>query len=404
MALYSYHGRDQQGNAISGQIEKSSDIDVAIYLSSKNITPVDIFLSKNIAVYKDTSDIFSPRIKEEELILFSRQMHTIYRSGLPINKGLEGLYNSLSSSALKQVIKDLITKLKEGLSLSQAMRYHPKVFSDFFSGMVEIGENTGQLTDTFNQIGNYIERDLSIKKSIQSAIRYPLFVLVSIIVALVVINLWVVPAFSHLFERLDADMPLATQWLLWLSNSIRYYFWLIILIFLGVLASLYYFRTTEKGRKIVDKNYYAIPFVGHILYKSGLAHYAFALSTLLKSGVSLNHAIRLSAGVINNRYLKGEILMIQESIRRGDSLYSAHQRRQIFSPLMLQMVHLGEETGALDTLLADIAESYEREIAFDIKRISASIEPLLVIILATFVGILALGIFLPMWSLFETSL
>jgi len=403
MPLFHYYGRDSQGKPVSGNVEQASDREVALYLSENNIIPVDITLKKNSNINFLLSKINNKKVIDEQLILFSRQMQTIYRAGLPLHKGLDALIHSLPNHSFKVILVDIAKRLRSGLSFSKAMQCHPEVFDQFFIGMVAVGEGSGQPEKAFSKIGDYLERDLLIKKNIKAVVRYPLFVLFSIVVALLTINFLVIPAFTELFSRLGNQLPLATQLLLGMSNFLTQYAGMLFVITVIVILVFRAYGNTTNGRLCIDRVYYKLPFVGKVLYKAGVARYTHALSSLLSANLTLNHAMALAAGVINNRYLKKEILLIKESVERGESLYSAHYQRQMFSPLVLQMIYLGEETASIDTLLAEVAESYEREIDYDINRISSAIEPLLILILAIFVGILAVGVFLPMWSLFEVS-
>lgn len=404
MTLFYYYGRDVQGNPISGDIDLISEREVLTYLSQNGITPVNIEQRKSNTLTSFFISIKNNKISDEQLILLSRQMYTIYHTGLPINKGLDGLTNSLNNVPLKTVLVDISKKLKAGLSFSKAMTFHPKVFNDFFIGMVVIGEATGKPIQAFKQIGDYLERDLAIKKNIQSAIRYPCFVLLSIFSALIAINFLVVPAFNQLFDRVGTSLPWATQLLLWTSEFFSQYIVLLSLILLLGILAFYFYRKTHSGRLRIDQLYYRLPFLGQIFYRASISRYAHSLSALLSANVALNKAIELAAEVVNNHYIRKEIMVIKSNIERGESIYGAHHKSHIFSPLVLQMVYLGEETASLAQLLDEVAKSYEREIDYDIKRLSATIEPLLILILAIFVGLLALGVFLPMWSLFENTL
>jgi len=401
MPLFHYYGRDPKGNAVSGELEQSSDRAVVLALAANNITPIEVTLKKPSLF--DVQLLKNHNISREQIILLTRQFYTICRSNLPINTGLDGLVNSLDPGPLKAVLADLSKQLKAGLSLSAAMKKHPTVFNNFYTGMVAIGEDSGHLKEVFENIGDYLERELVIKKNIATAVRYPIFVLFSIVIALITVNFWVVPAFSDLFERLNAELPLMTQLLLWMSHFATRYLWLILAIIFLLFVAFRLYQNTPAGRLKVNRIFYSLPLVGDIFYKAAVARYTHSLSVLIRANVTLDKAINLAAGVIDNVYFKEQILTVKNNIEHGDSLYKAHSQYSIFSPLILQMIYLGEQTASLDELLGEVAESYEREIDYETKRMSAVIEPLLILVLAIFVGILALGVFLPMWSLFESN-
>ena len=252
MAEFSYYGRDANGQAVSGNIEQHSPQDVAAYLSQNNIVPVTIQKNTSKNLLSDVTGMNKNRLSDEQLILFARQLFTIYQSGLPINKGLEGLLKSVNDNQQKNILSDIIKKLTSGLSLSKAMSDHPAVFNQFFIKMIAVGEVIGHPAQAFQQMADYLERDLTIKKNIKAAVRYPSFVLLSISVALVAINFFVVPAFRSLFNRIDADLPLATHVLLSMSEfSIRY----------GVVASIFLFflyialKIYRKSYGVLEEQY-----------------------------------------------------------------------------------------------------------------------------------------------------
>ena len=378
--------------------------DVVNYLSSKKIIPIKI---EEAIVKKDISQFLAKYIKgkrgvdNDQLIMFCRQMRTINKAGLPIIQGLEALSSSISPGVLQDALLDIIHRLESGLSLSQSMQHHPHIFNDLFVGMVKIGESTGKLDEIFGQMSMYISRDMETKKAMKAALRYPSFVLSAMIVALFVVNLMVIPAFADMFSRFGAELPITTKILLVTSQFFIQFWWLIIILMLAAVVGLLFWVKTPAGQLVWHKSKLLIPIIGPLINKAAMSRYVRSFSLMVSAGLPLNKAIELCADVIGNAYLSLKIRKIKSGIERGDSIYRTHYRSQMFSPLILQMINIGENSGQIDSLLIEVAESYEREVDYDLKSLSSKIEPLLILIMAGFVVILALGIFLPMWEMFN---
>jgi MSHA biogenesis protein MshG len=404
MINFSYYGRDEKGLAVYGSLERANESDVATYLTKKKITPIKIEVAERPAstnIFFNIKRFASKKVADEELIMFCRQMYTINKAGLPLIQGLEGLSASISSGPLKESLLDIIQRLETGLSLSQAMASHPNIFNNLFIGMMKIGEGTGNLDKVFLQMGVYISRDVETKKAIKSALRYPSFVMSAMVVALFVVNLMVIPAFADMFNRFGAELPLATQILLSTSYFFVNYWWLVVFLLVVGWVAIFYWVSTPEGKLVWHRCKLATPIIGPLINKAAMSRYVRSFSLMLSAGFPLNKAIGLCADVIDNQYLGIKIKKIKTDLERGDSLYRTHTRSGMFSPLVLQMINIGESSGQVDSLLMEVAESYEREVDYDLKSLSSKIEPLLIIVMAGFVVVLALGIFLPMWEMFN---
>lgn len=403
MTNFSYTGRDQYGAAVAGTVDRATDNDVANYLLKKNITPTSITVIKEEHSLLNTLRTYIEKksVSDESLIMFCRQMYTINKAGIPLIQGLTALSASIVAGPLKQCLLDIIDRLETGVALSVAMGNHKVIFSSLFIGMVKIGEQTGKLDTVFLQLSEYMTRDVETKKSIKAALRYPSFVLSAMVVALFVVNLMVIPAFADMFSRFDAALPLPTQILIATSNFFVNYWWLVVMLFIVLLAGAFSWRATPEGELFFHRNKLRIPIVGPLIHKAALSRYIRSFSLMLVAGVSINKAIGLCADIIDNTFLSQKIEKIKDGVERGDTLYATHKKSDMFSPLILQMISIGESSGQVDTLLMEVAESYEREVDYDLQSLSAKIEPLLIVVMAGFVVVLALGIFLPMWEMFS---
>ena len=404
MANFAYYGRDDKGSAVSGHIERSTEGDVVTYLSKNKIIPIKIEEASpesSMNNFFANNKWFAKKVTDEELIMFCRQMYTINKAGLPLIQGLESLSASIDDGVLKECLIDIIHRLESGVSLSMAMMHHTHIFNNLFVGMIKIGEGTGNLDTIFLQMSIYIGRDVETKKAIKSALRYPSFVMSAMVVALFVVNLMVIPAFADMFNRFGAELPLPTKILLATSTFFVDYWWLVLILLAVSIGGLIYWVGTDKGRYIWHRCKLKTPIIGPLINKAAMSRYVRSFSLMLSAGLPLNKAIGLCAEIIENSYLAVKIKKIKTDIERGDSIYRTHLRSDMFSPLVLQMINIGENSGQVDTLLMEVAESYEREVDYDLQSLSSKIEPILILVMAGFVVVLALGIFLPMWDMFS---
>lgn len=404
MGHFAYYGRNEKGVAVNGFVEKASEIDVANFLATKKIVPIKIEATKEKKSYDNLLSknlLVSNKVDADQLIMFCRQMRTINKAGLPLIQGLEALASSIPEGVLQKCLVDIIHRLESGLSLSAAMQHHRNIFNNLFIGMVKIGESTGKLDDIFWQMSIYISRDMETKKAMKSALRYPSFVLMAMIIALFVVNLMVIPAFADMFERFGAELPFATKALLLSSQFFIQYWWLVLIGLVISIVGLIFWVKTPDGEYIWHKSKLRIPILGPLLNKAAMSRYVRSFSLMVSAGLPLNQAIGLCAEIIDNAYLAKIIKKIRTDIERGDSIYRTHYRSKMFSPLVLQMINIGENSGQIDKLLIEVAESYEREVDYDLKSLSSKIEPILILVMAGFVVVLALGIFLPMWEMFN---
>ncbi len=404
MPTYQYYGRDNNGSAIKGSVERGSENDVLSFLSKKHIIPIKIELvteKQSVTQWFNKLAFTQDSVADEQLIMFCRQMYTINKSGLPLIQGLESLSASIRPGALQSCLLDVIDRLESGLSLSQSMQYHKNIFNNLFIGMVKVGENTGHLEDVFLQMATYIQRDMETKKAVKTALRYPSFVLVAMVIALFVVNLLVIPAFADMFSRFSAELPLPTKILLGTSHFFIHYWWLVVILVFGAIYSFVSWANTSNGKVNWHRYKLSIPIIGPLINKAAIARYVRSFSLMLGAGVPMHKAIQLCSEIIDNHYLAQKIRSIRSEIEKGDSVYRTHDRSGLFTPLVLQMISIGENTGKIDTLLIDVAEFYEGEVDYDLQSLSAKIEPLLIVIMAVFVMVLALGVFLPLWEMFN---
>ncbi|TAA45197.1 type II secretion system F family protein [Corallincola spongiicola] len=401
MPTFEYRGRDSRGGEVKGQIDAANAGAAADLLSQRQVIPLQVKAKAGAAEGSsfDINDLLPSKVSLDDLSLFTRQMFSLSKAGVPILRAINGLAQSSSSKALKAALSDVAQELEGGRTISTAMSQHPKIFSKLFVAIVHVGENTGRLEDAFKQLSGYLELEIETRKRIKTALRYPSFVVIAIVIALVIMNIMVIPAFADMFKQFGAQLPLPTRILIGMSNFFVEYWWALLLGAVTLVSGTIYAINTPKGRWRWDRFKLRMPIVGDIINRSTLARYARSFSLMLQSGVPLTHALNLVADAVDNEFMGQKIRDMRQGIERGESLLRTANSSELFTPLVMQMIAVGEETGRIDELLLDAAEYYEREVDYDLKTLTARIEPILIGVVAGMVLLLALGIYLPMWDM-----
>ena len=401
MADFHYKGRNQRGESVSGQIEAASSDAVATQLFNSGVTPVEI---TEAHVGHDIKSLMSMRIGVDrvgltDLILFSRQMSTLLNAGVPIMQAFRGLQESTHNPALAKVIAGLHESLDAGLDLTSSFRRHSEVFSSLYISIIQVGETTGNLSEAFLQMATYLELEKTTREQIKSAMRYPVFVLIALAAAFVVINIWVIPAFANVYSKFDIELPWATRVLMATSSFTLAYWPYILVALIAAMAWGYSYLKTDRGRYRWHKLKIRIPVVGKIIFHAALGRFARAMSITLGAGVSIIQGMTVISRAVDNDYIGERIIQMRNGIERGENIARTAAAAGLFPPLVIQMISVGEESGTVDSLMGNVADYYEREVEYELKNLSASIEPILIVGVAVLVFVLALGVFLPMWDL-----
>ncbi|NYE60463.1 MSHA biogenesis protein MshG [Duganella sp. 1224] len=406
MPFFAYKGRNARGELMQGVLEAADSGAVADQLFNTGVTPIEINVTTRKTADGETwwAKLLEKKVTSMDVQLFSRQMYTLLKSGVPIMRGLAGLQESAVSKSFGKVIKDLRESLDSGRELSSAMRRHPDVFTPFYLSMVRVGEMTGRLEEVFLRLFDHLEFDRDMRERVKTAMRYPSFVVFAMIAAMVVVNIFVIPAFVGVFSKFNAELPLMTRILIATSNfSVRY--WPVLAV--AVAASVWGFRMwvgTAKGLYQWDKIKLKIPVAGKIILKATLARFARSFSLSSRSGVPIVQALSVVAQTVDNAYLTARVEQMRDGVERGESILRTATATNVFTPIVLQMIAVGEESGSIDELMDEIAQMYEREVDYELKTLSSQIEPILIVFLGVMVLILALGIFLPIWDLGKAAL
>ena len=412
MANFAYRGRDASGNVAEGIIDAVSSSAAADVLSGRGIIPLKISETsappsaggESGAGFKKLQVLFEEKVQEAEVMLFSRQLYTLLKAGVPIMRALGGLQESAGSKAMRDVIQGIREGLDSGRELALSLALYPTVFSTFYLSMVRVGEMTGRLEEIFLRLFHHMEFEAFMRNQIKSALRYPTFVVIAMAIAIVVVNIWVIPAFATVFKGFGAQLPLMTRILLAFSEfMVASWYWLIA----GTVAAVFGFKAwvgSKRGRYQWDKMKMGFPIAGRIIHKATLARFARSFALASKSGVPIIQALNTVALTVDNDYIAEKISNMRDGVERGESVLRTALQARIFTPVVLQMIAVGEESGSLDDMMEEVADLYQREVEIEIKNLSASIEPILIVFLGLLVLVLALGIFLPIWDLGKAAM
>jgi len=404
MPLFQYTGKTSQGQSVNGEMSGTNADVIAAQLNTQGIIPLKIQVAVKQEqqpglIEKINTKLNSKKPTLDELILFSRQMHTLMRAGVPIIRAMTGLADSTRNLYLQEILYKIIQDLEEGKQLSAAMAHYPNVFSSLVISMVQIGENTGRLDEVFLQLSEYLDREKTTRDQVKSALRYPMFVMTAIFVAMVIINMFVIPTFSKVFAGLNAELPLPTQILLGISNFSVEYWWVLLGLTIALLIAFFQYIKTESGAFNWDHLKTRFPIMGSIILRATLSRFARAFAMTQRAGVPLIQGLVVVSRAVDNHFVEFHIRNMRNGIERGDTLTRTAQGTTMFTPLIIQMLSVGEETGAVDEMLEQVADFYDREVDYDLKNLTSAIEPILIIAIGIMVLVLALGVFLPMWDL-----
>ena len=413
MPFFAYKGRNARGELMQGVLEGADSSAIADQLFGTGVTPLDITPTTRKATAPGnaagTNDSLWERLTRKKVTsidvqLFSRQIYTLLKSGVPIMRGLAGLQESATNKSFARVIQDLRESLDAGRELSTAMRRHTECFTPFYLSMVRVGEMTGRLEDVFLRLFDHLEFDRDMRDRVKTAMRYPTFVIIAMIAAMVVVNVFVIPQFEKVFQSFHAELPLMTRILITTSRFTVEY-WPVMLgaalaAFFGVRA----WTRTVSGRLAWDRWKLRFPIAGKIIHKATMARFARSFALSIRSGVPIVQALSVVAQTADNAYLTMRLDQMRDGVERGESILRTATNAQVFTPIVLQMIAVGEESGSLDDLMDEIAQMYEREVDYELKTLSSQIEPILITFLGAMVLVLALGIFLPIWDLGKAAL
>lgn len=401
MHYFLYEGRNRHGELVKGKIESPNPQAVAQWMMGAGIVPVKIGVDSS----RESSTSLLGDLKGRgsltpiDLLLFTRQLGTMVRAGLPLMQALSGMQKSSGNPKLAALLGKLREALDQGLELSAAMAHHPHFFDDYYVSMVRVGEGAGRLEEIFTRLFVQLEFERDMRQKIKGALRYPIFVVIAITIAIGIMTIFVIPVFADVYAGMKVELPLLTRILLAVSNFAVNWWWAV-LAFIG--ACVQAFRLMLKrpqGRFRWDKFKLRLPLVGGIFNKAGIARFCLSFSIACKSGVPIDQAFSLVAKVVDNAYFERRIHGMREGITRGETMLQISQGAGIFQPMEMQMIAVGEATGEMEKMMEQVAQMYQEELQYEVGRLGDAIEPILLAVMGTLVLVLMLGIFLPLWDL-----
>lgn len=406
MPRFEYQGRDKSGKIVHGIADNMNESSVALELIRGGTIPISIaiYVEKESFLQKINGFLNLEAPSLDDLTFLSRQLHSLIKAGVPIVRAVHVVLESAKNRKLQLALADVLATIEGGQSLGFAMRKHPLIFPTLMTALVNVGENTGSLQEVFRQVAIHFEREIKTRNQISAALRYPIIVLIVISAAMLVVNILVIPAFANFFAQFHAQLPLPTRILIGVSAFFVQFWYLMITVIFGAISGFGYYIRSPKGRKVWDRFKIKLPLIGDIMRRALLARFARSFALSIRTGVPLLEAIGMIAKSTDNAYVSEQILTMRTTIEHGESLAVSATKSEMFTPLVLQMLAIGEETGEIDKLLDEVADYYEQEVDYDVKKLGDAIEPILIILIGCMVLLLALGIFLPMWDIWKVAL
>ncbi len=400
MANFEYEGIGGNGRT-RGTIE-ADDLDGAVdELVARGVTPVDVreIAEGGLDLGALFAGLLEKKVHTDDLVMFVRQLYSLLNAGVPLVRALRGLAENTRNERLALEIRNVAGRLEQGSTLSEAMARAPKVFPKLLTAMVRVGEASGRLEESLDRMAANLEQERDTRAQVKQALRYPTFVMIAIALAIVVVNIFVIPAFADMFEQFDTELPLPTRMLLGFSAFMQnngLYLLGGVVVALGVARRIV---NTEHGRWRWDRYKLRLPLVGGILTRALLARFSRTLSMSLRSGVPVLQALSAVADTTDNAYVAEGVRQMRNGIEQGEGIHAVAEKSGLFTPLVLQMLAVGEETGQVSDMMDQVAGYYEREVEADLDKLSSAIEPIVIAFIGVLVLILALGIFMPMWQM-----
>ena len=395
MPVFQYTVRDQTGAVRTGTSEAESQEILKRRLQEQGFQVNDVAQQKG--KQKKSAGAGFGRVKLADLSIFCRQFSTMIDAGVSLVRALDVLAEQTQNPKLKRILKEIQVEVESGGTLSKAMQKYPKVFNNLFIGLVRAGEVGGVLEESLQRLSHFLEKDMELRRKVKSAMTYPVIVLFVALAIVLGLCTFIVPKFVELFRDLGVkELPAMTQFLVDFSDFLKNK-WYIGLIIIAVLwVSIKYFGTTKVGRRVIDRVKLKVPVFGKLGHKICLARFSRTLSTLLVSGVPILQAMETVAGTLGNEIIAEAVMNARARIREGDKINEPLEKSKMFPPMVVHMISIGEESGALDQMLSKIAEFYEGEVEAQLASLTAAIEPVMIVLLGICVGFIVIAMFMPL--------
>ncbi|MDF2743111.1 MAG: type secretory pathway, component PulF [Actinomycetia bacterium] len=396
---YAYKVRDREGKMAAGSMEAESEEAVVGRLRQLGYAPISIEPEKGAGLKTEVKLPGTGRVKLKDLAVFSRQFATMINSGLSLLRSLTILGEQTSNRRLGEVIIQVRAEVEKGTSLSAALARHPKVFNRLYISMVRAGEIGGFLDQVLVKVAETFEKEVELRGKIRSAMTYPVVVSIMVVGIVSAMLIFIVPTFENLYSSLGGTLPLPTRMLMGASNILRRFFPVVVL---AVVALVFLFRrwkATDSGRYQWDKFKLKVKVFGPLFHKSALSRFSRTLSTLIRSGVPILQALEIVGETVNNMVISRAVRDVQDSVREGESLATPLAKHATFPAMVVQMMAVGEETGALDTMLSKVADFYDQEVEAAVASLTSMIEPILIAVMGAAVGGMVIALYMPLFNI-----
>jgi len=394
MAVFTYSGRGT-GGTMTGEIEAPDRTSAVGELRKRAILVTKI---QERAGGKSPSKA-GGKVKDKEMAIFTRQFSTMIDAGLPLVQCLNILAEQSESKNLRDVTGRVARSVEQGSTLADSLRRHPRAFDDLFTNMVEVGESGGILDVVFQRLAAYIEKAAALKRKVKGAMIYPASIISVAFLVVIFMLTFVIPTFTKMFKDLGADLPLPTQVVVWLSEFVRTYILLIIAAVFGCVFALRAYYRTEKGQATIDALLLKVPVMGTLIRKVAVARFTRTLGTLVSSGVPILEGLRITARTAGNKVVEKAVLQCRAAVTAGKTLAEPLKASGVFPPMVIQMISVGEQTGALDAMLSKIADFYDDEVDVAVSSMTALLEPIMIVVLGVLIGGLVVAMYLPIFKL-----
>lgn len=398
-STFAYKVKDREGQVHSGEMEGSSQASVSKALRDRGYQPIAVDEKKDSALQKEISiPGLTDRIKLREVAIFSRQFATMINAGLSLLRALSILAEQTPNKAFSRLIIEVKNDVERGTSLSAAMEKHPKAFNQLYTSMVKAGEIGGVLDDTLVRLADTLESQVELRAKIKSAMMYPVAVFGLVVMIVAAMLMFIVPMFEDLYADLGGELPVPTKMLLAVSGIVTSYWWALLIGTIGFVVLFRRWIATESGRATFDKIKLKMPIFGNLVHKTAIARFSHTLASLTKTGVPILQAMDIVAETSGNAVVSAAVLDVKASVREGESIAGPLEEHDVFPPMVVQMIAVGEETGALDTMLEKIGSFYDQEVQTMVDGLTSLIEPLLIVVLGATVGGMLISLYMPMFN------
>jgi type IV pilus assembly protein PilC len=396
MPVYNWEGKTLKGSMKRGEMEAPSEAALRIHLRQQNIIPTKVTSKgKELRI----SLPFGKKVKQRSVAVFTRQLATMIDAGLPLVQSLEILSQQQEGKVFKGILREIREDVEGGSTFAGALKKHPTTFNDLYTNLVVAGEEGGILDNILNRLANYIEKAEALKKKVKSALVYPATIVGVAVIVVMILMIFVIPVFETMFKSAGQSLPLPTLITLTISKFIKKYIIIVIpatILFIYLLRKYY---QTESGRAIIDRILLKLPVFGLLFQKISIARFSRTLGTLVSSGVPILDGLTIVSRTSGNRTIESAILSARSSIREGETIAEPLGRSGMFPPMVIQMISVGESTGALDSMLGKIAEFYEDEVDVAVANLTSLLEPFLMIFLGVVIGGVVISMYLPIFQM-----